>query len=128
VSGVVVDTSAWIEFFAGRPVAGLEQALAQSAVWATPVIVSELISGVRGGKRREALLDLLSDFPLCDFGLEHWVRVGDLRRGLAAKGLSVSTPDAHIAQSALDQEALLLSRDGVFSRIAEVVPLLLAKP
>jgi len=51
--------------------------------------------------------------------LEHWIRVGDLRRRLAGRGVSVSTPDAHVAQCALDRGALLLSRDAIFLRIAQ---------
>jgi len=45
--------------------------------------------------------------------------VGDLRRRLAGRGVSVSTPDAHVAQCALDRGALLLSRDAIFLRIAQ---------
>jgi len=37
-----------------------------------------------------------------------------LRNSLAAKGLSVSTPDAHVAQCALDLGADLLSADAIF--------------
>ena len=51
--------------------------------------------------------------------LEHWIRVGDLRRRLADRGVSVSTPDAHVAQCALERGALLLTRDSVFLRIAQ---------
>ena len=51
--------------------------------------------------------------------LEHWIRVGDLRRRLADRGVSVSTPDAHVAQCALERGALLLTRDAVFLRIAQ---------
>lgn len=49
---------------------------------------------------------------------DHWIRVGELRRRCREKGLSVSTPDAHVAQCALDVDALLLTRDGIFSDIA----------
>jgi len=33
--------------------------------------------------------------------------------------VTVSTPDAHVAQCALDAGALLWSRDGIFQRIAK---------
>jgi len=39
------------------------------------------------------------------------------------KGEAISTPDAHVAQCALDRDALLLSRDDVFERIARLQPL-----
>lgn len=118
MSGVVVDTSVWIEFFAGRSVAWLEDALAQGAVILPPLVVSELISGTRRKSDRLAIEALVMDLPLHETPLDHWIRVGQLRCLLKGHGLSVSTPDAHIAQCALDRGALLLSHDAVFSRIA----------
>jgi predicted nucleic acid-binding protein len=126
VSGLVVDTSVWIDFLAGRPADALEDALAQGMVVLPPIVVSELISGARRERQRSAIVDLLGDLTVHDTPLDHWFRVGDLRRGLAARGVAVSTPDAHVAQCALDRDAVLLSRDDVFKRIARVTPLRLA--
>ena len=117
---VVVDTSVWIDFFAGEPVPALEAALAQGLVVLAPIVVAELISGATREKERASLGDLLREIPLHETPLEHWVRVGELRRRLKQKGLSVSTPDAHVAQCALDRDAVLLSRDAVFGRIARL--------
>ncbi len=118
VSGVVVDTSVWIDFLAGRPAAALEDALAQGLVILPPVVVAELISGARRSRDRAAIVELVRELPVHDTPLDHWVRVGDLRRELLSKGVSVSTPDAHVAQCALDRAAILLSHDEVFVRIA----------
>jgi hypothetical protein len=46
--------------------------------------------------------------------------VGELRRAAHDRGLSVSTPDAHVAQCAIDLDAVLLARDGIFARLARV--------
>jgi hypothetical protein len=54
------------------------------------------------------------------------VRVGELRRALASRGIAVSTPDAHVAQCALDAASPLLSRDAVFNKIAAHTPLRLS--
>ncbi len=121
--GVVIDTSVWIDFFAGDEAAGVEDALSHGAAILSPIVVAELVSGATTRKQREAIGELLQDAPLCETPLEHWIRVGDLRRTLAAKGLSVTIPDTHVAQCALDLDALLLTRDVVFSRIARHVPL-----
>lgn len=126
MSGLVVDTSVWIDFLAGRPVAVLEDALAQGMVVLAPIVVSELVSGARRERERAAIVDLVGDLPVHDTPLDHWFRVGDLRRGLTARGVFVSTPDAHVAQCALDRDAMLLSRDDVFKAIARVAPLRLA--
>lgn len=121
--GLVVDTSVWIDFFGGRTVPLLEDALSLGSVVLPPLVVAELVSGVRKASQRAALVDLLDDLELHETPREHWLRVGDLRAGLARKGIGVTTSDAHIAQCALDRDAPLLSRDRVFSRIARHAPL-----
>ena len=126
MSGVVVDTSVWIDFFAGRPAKALEDALAQGAAVLPPIVVAELVSGARPGKQRDAIADLMRDLPVHETPFEHWLRVGDLRRRLAEAGIAVSTPDAHVAQCAIDLDAVLLSRDAVFTKIARRSPLKLA--
>lgn len=118
MSGLVVDTSVWIDFFAGRPARALEDGLLQGAVTLPPIVVAELISGARVAKQQAAISELVHDLPVHDTPVEHWVRVGDLRRQLAEKGIAISTPDAHVAQCAIDLGALLLTRDRVFDRIA----------
>jgi predicted nucleic acid-binding protein len=123
VSGVVADTSVWIDFLAGRPVPFLEDALAQAAVVLPPVVVAELVSGARRAPDRRAIQALVQELPVHDTPLEHWIRVGELRRHALDRGLSVSTPDAHVAQCALDRDAVLLTRDAIFSRLASVIPL-----
>jgi predicted nucleic acid-binding protein len=87
------------------------------------VVVAELVSGARRPRERAAIADLVRDLPVHESALDHWVRVGELRRRLADKGLAVSIPDAHVAQCVLDRDALLLARDAVFLRIANAMPL-----
>ncbi len=126
MSGVVVDTSVWIDFFAGIAVPAMEDALANGLVVLPPMVVAELLSGARRAEDRVAITEVLSDLALHDTPREHWLRVGDLRRSLRARGISVSTPDAHVAQCAIDRNALLLSRDAIFARIAQHAALKLA--
>ncbi|MBI4464553.1 MAG: PIN domain-containing protein [Acidobacteria bacterium] len=123
MSGVIVDTSVWIDFFAGRAVPSLEEALAHGLVVLSPLVVAELVSGARRRREQIAIAELLQELPLHQTPLAHWIRVGELRRGLRNKGISVSTPDAHVAQCALDRDAVLLSRDAVFANIARLSPL-----
>lgn len=126
VSAVVVDTSVWIDFFADRPTERLEEALRAGSVAIPPIVVAELLSGVKG-RDRTSMIDLLIDLELVPTPLAHWIAVGDLRATLARRGLSVSTPDAHVAQCALDGDALLLSHDTIFTRIAAATSLRVAR-
>jgi predicted nucleic acid-binding protein len=96
VSALVVDTSSWIAWLAG------------------------------GGSERAEFQDMRSDLTAVGTDPEHWFRVGRLRAELRARGLSVSTPDAHVAQCAIDTGGVLLTEDRVFEKIAKVVPLKVA--
>jgi len=126
VSALVVDTSSWVTYLGRGEGDLLEEALGEGRVHLPPVVAAELLSGRLGAGQRRALEELLSDLPLCAADRDHWFRVGRLRGALAAKGLAVSTPDAHVAQCALDLGGTLLTEDGVFARMARHVPLRLA--
>jgi predicted nucleic acid-binding protein len=128
VSALVVDTSSWIAWFAGGGSPLIGEALEEGRVHLPVVVAAELLSGRLDGSERAELQDFLSDLPALGIDPEHWFRVGKLRSDLRALGLSVSTLDAHVAQSALDAEADLLSEDRMFEKIARAVPLRLVSP
>ena len=90
------------------------------------IVSAELLSGRLDDSERAELQDMLSDLPAVGTDAAHWFRVGKLRAGLRAEGVSVSTPDAHVAQCAIDRGGDLLTEDGVFEKIAKLVPLRLA--
>lgn len=127
MSALVVDTSSWISYFAGRAASAvdavLEEALEEARVHLPAIVVAELLSGTLARKDRAELEDLLRSLPLCSGGFEHWARVGALRTSLRRHGLTVSTPDAHVAQVALDLDAELLTEDAVFAKMARHAPL-----
>jgi predicted nucleic acid-binding protein len=123
VRALVVDTSVWIEFFRGKKYPVLDEALGEARVHLPPIVCAELMSGRMNRAQRAQLLDFLADLPLCDTHLTHWCAVGALRESLQRKGLAVSTPDAHVAQCAIDLGAGLLTRDRVFQRVAHHTPL-----
>lgn len=126
MKGVVADTSEWIEYLAGRPAQLFEQCLEAQSIVVPPIVITELLTGARSREEHMVLEDLLIDLPMHEHDFLHWARVGDLRRTLRAKGLSVGASDAHVAQCALDRDAALLTRDEVFWKIASLTKLKLA--
>lgn len=78
-------------------------------------------------RHRGQLEALLRDLPLCDASLSHWLSVGRLRARLLAEGISVSTPDAHVAQCAIELDGDLLTEDSIFKLIAKHEGLRLAR-
>jgi hypothetical protein len=119
VSALVIDTSSWIAYFReGSGDAIIEPALEEGTVYLPPVVAADLLSGRMAEPARGDLEEFLLTLPLCPADVAHWFRVGRLRNSLAAKGLSISTPDAHVAQCALDLGADLLSADTIFRLVA----------
>lgn len=127
MNALVIDTSTWINYFNGKKVLLQEQvdnALKEGRVFLSPVVAAELISGTKQSQAMEnELIDFLKELPLCDHSFEHWVRVGKLRRDLAKKGISISTPDAHVLQCALDLKAYLVHEDKIFDKVCAHIPL-----
>ena len=128
MNGLVIDTSSWVSYLArgGGSAELIEQALEEGRVHLPPVVAAELLSGKLGPRERRELTRLLDDLPLVEADRGHWYRVGRLRSELRGRGLAVSTPDAHVAQCALDLDAELLTEDGVFARLARHTALRLA--
>ena len=117
---VIVDSSVWIDRLEGDDVEVLPVG---AFTVLPPLVIAELLSGELTPRVRDLVSALLQDYPLHDTPLQHWMDVGELRRTLAARGVKVSIPDAHVAQCALDLNALLLTRDEIFLHIAKHTPL-----
>lgn len=122
-SALIADTSVWIDLVHGLSVPTLEKALEWGMVVLPPIVAAELVSGARTSRDLALVNDLLIYLPLHRTPLEHWIRVGELRKVLRARGVTISTPDAHVAQCALDCGMPLLSRDRVFKNVSEILPL-----
>jgi predicted nucleic acid-binding protein len=118
VSVLVVDTSVWVAFFRGAPLPRLEVALRDGLVLLAPVVAAELLSAPLSRAERRSLTAFISDLPLHPTPLLHWQAVGSLRAQLAKRGLTVSTPDAHVAQCAIEADGALWSNDAVLSKVA----------
>ncbi|HVV51522.1 MAG TPA: PIN domain-containing protein [Polyangia bacterium] len=118
MSALAVDTTVWVSFFRGRSLPRLEQALSDGDVVLAPVVAAELGSAPLATQERRRLDDFLRDLPLAATPLDHWLRVGVLRAAAARRGLTVSTPDAHVAQVAIDLGGAVWSEDQIFARLA----------
>ena len=119
MSALVVDTSSWVSYFSSSGPSVIDEALVERRVLLPPLVAAELVSGRLTSRQRTELESFLADLPLCVADLDHWLRVGSLRAKLFSIGLSVSTPDAHIAQCAFDLHGDLLSEEGIFSKVAK---------
>ena len=128
MSVLVVDTSSWVSYFSSTHPSPIDEALSEGRVVLPPLVAAELVSGRLSSRQRTELQSFLEDLPLSQTDFEHWIRVGQLRAHLSSIGLNISTPDAHIAQCALDAQGELLSEDGIFAKVAKKTSLKVFKP
>ncbi len=116
---IAADTSTWVAFLegsAGQDVQLLDRALADRQVLMVPAVLSELLSDSRLPAEVAATLMAL---PLIEIAEGYWQRAGLLRAKALAKKRRARLADALIAQSCLDQEISLLTRDRDFQAFSE---------
>lgn len=123
MAGIVVDTSVLLDYFEGDPLQLLKDAAVHGGLFLPPLVIAEVVSGDMHPDQRFALGELLQEAPMHITSLAHWLDVGKLRRELRRRGVNVNLPDAHVAQCALDLDAVLLTRDDIFPLIAHHTPL-----
>jgi len=126
---ILIDTSAWIEFFRGRdPFAGaVDEALANNEAALCGPIETELRRGLRTEREREKVLPLLDACHLLSQPAALWAEAGDLGFALRRHGVTAKTIDLLIATYALSHAAALLTTDKDFTSMQRAgVPLQLA--
>jgi predicted nucleic acid-binding protein len=107
-----------VDFFRGvesAPTRALDEALKEQRVVMSSFILAELFSSPRMTSKLEKSLLAL---PLVEITEDFFIRAAKLRRKVYAKGLGVSMQDAFIAQSCIDAETVLVTRDLDFQTIA----------
>ncbi|MEJ1967858.1 MAG: PIN domain-containing protein [Rhizomicrobium sp.] len=116
---IAVDTSTLSAFLAGEAgddVQHLIEALRSGSVAFPPVVMTEILSEPHLG---EALQRNLPEIQLLDIADGYWRRAGETRKLLKAKKLRAKVADALIAQSCIDHDIVLITRDSDFRHFAK---------
>ena len=113
---IAVDTSSWIAFFSDREASGDDTALVESALadhqaCLPPVVLTELLSDP---KLPGALASMLTELPILEPEPGFWERAGSLRAKLIARKRRARLADTLVAQSCLDYDVRLVTRDDDF--------------
>lgn len=124
---VLVDTSAWIEYFNDfSPVADMvEDVIRKGKAVLCPIAWTEILQGVRDDKALEEMRLFLGDFVMLDNdSMAVAEKTVSLYRSLRKKGVTIrKTNDCMIASYALLNDVPILQIDRDFSLIAENSPL-----
>ena len=111
---IAVDSSAWIAYLSGatgRDVEALDLAVFQEQAVLPPVVLAELLSDA---KLLPKAARRLKELPLLEVLDGYWERAGLLRSRVLARGLRAPLADCLIAQSCLDHDVPLITRDSDF--------------
>jgi len=123
---ILIDTSAWVDFFRGRKGSErVDELLESDAVALCGPVITELRRGLRSAAERRKVLPLLEACHLLDEPDDLWSEAGDLGFVLARKGVTVKTLDLLIAIYALKYNVPVLTSDADFAVIKDAGILLL---
>ncbi len=120
---IAADTSTWIAFLEGEngnDVQLLDKALQDRQVLMVPVVLTELLSDPKLPAR---LANTLADVPMIEIEAGFWQRAGALRAKALSKRRKARLGDALIAQSCIDRDVPLLTRDRDFRAFVDAAGL-----
>jgi predicted nucleic acid-binding protein len=125
---VLVDTSVWIDFFAGRDLPHVER-LADlidqgEDLCVCGVILAEVLQGIREDREYRKTKAYLEDLIYLDLPRKVYLRAADIYRSLRAGGVTIrNTVDCLIAAACIEHGAILLHNDRDFEAISRRFPL-----
>ena len=126
---LLVDTSVWIDFFAGRDTPQtriFKDAIREGVdVALTGVVLTEILQGVPSDSGFARLRKDLSSFRILHPASEDaYVQAARLYRTGRKRGVTIrSLVDCLIAAVAMEQDATVLHKDRDYDRISEYAPL-----
>ena len=115
---IALDTSSLVHYLAGsrgKDVEAVDIALAQSVGCLPPVVLSEILSDPMLPPRLE---EIVLQIPTLDVKTGFWERAGRLRARIIRAGHKAKLADTLIAQSCVDHDVALVTRDGDFRHFA----------
>jgi predicted nucleic acid-binding protein len=117
---IAADTSTWIAFLEGdegEDTRLLDRALEDRQVVMVPAVLTELLSDP---KLPSSVAETLKNVPLIEIGSHYWQRAGLLRAKVLARTRKARLGDALIAQSCIDANIPLITRDRDFRAYATI--------
>jgi predicted nucleic acid-binding protein len=125
---ILVDTSVWIDYFADRPAAWVEQLseLLEGGgdVATCELVLVEVLQGIRDDRICQKTQEYLEALAVLHMTHGTFLRSVQVYRSLRKKGITIRNPvDCVIASVALENDVTLLHNDRDFAVIAEHFPL-----
>jgi hypothetical protein len=116
---VLVDTSAWIEFFRKKaPYYGIVlELMDDDKICCIGLVLAELMQGAKSEKELNTIKEFLHVFDFFPESIDLWEDAGELSFMLQRKGVTVGLSDCYISVITKSANATLLTLDKHFSAI-----------
>lgn len=124
---IAIDTSSIVSFLkgeSGSDVEAIDRAFELKHATLPPVVVTEILSD---SALNNEVVTLILQIPVLDVKNGFWLRAGLARAKVLAAGHKARIADALIAQSCLDYDVALITRDRDFRHFARLCHLRLAE-
>jgi predicted nucleic acid-binding protein len=122
MANVLVDTSAWVDYFRGTPSAAasaLDRLLEDKGAVLCGTVELELLQGAKAGERT-MLKDLLTGLPYIETERTDFQDAGELLNSLRAKGFQIPASDGIIAALCLRHQLSILTLDKHFNHFHQI--------
>jgi hypothetical protein len=122
---IAADSSSLVAYFSGERGPDVEQlasAMMSAELILPPVVVTEILTDPRSS----VLADRIGELAILDLTEGYWTRAGLTRRTLRMRGFKAKVGDTLIAQSCIDHDVALITRDKDFRHFAKHCGLRLA--
>ena len=128
MSGVLIDTSIWIDFFCGNqnaePLTGL---ISDDRILTNELILAELLPSINH-KREHKLREILMAVKKIELRID-WVQLIQMQSENIERGFNhMGLPDLIIAQNAIAHDVMLFENDKHFAPMVELFGLRLLRP
>jgi hypothetical protein len=119
-TGIIVDTSIWIEFFRNEssPVSiYLKNQLRSGKVVINGMILAEILQGIRLSREVNLVRSHLESLPFIEIKKKTWQQAGEISSTLRRKGITIPLSDIIIACAAINEDFELYTLDPHFEKI-----------
>lgn len=119
-TGIIVDTSVWIEFFRSpesRNTLHLQTLLRSRRVVLVGMVLAEILQGVRYPKEANLVRQSMGTLPYLEMTRNDWQKAGELSAALRRKGSTIPLSDLIIAAIALGGGYEIFSVDPHFEKV-----------
>ena len=122
---VLVDTSAWIEFFRKKEpyYRVVLELIDNDVVCCMGIVLAELLQGAKSEKELNTIKEFLHVFDFLPESVKSWEKAGELSYALKQKGKAVGLSDCYIAVLTRSSSVKLLTLDKQFGVLKKEIEL-----